>query len=193
LPVARKLVLAGSVATLVILLSAAPAAACVYGPASFESVAAEARVIVVGRVVEASEPVTWTIRVDRVLRGTSPDRLHLSGSMSPTPSSCDPSLKLGARYVVGMESIDAPLALREVWFKVEGKQLSAEFFEPPVDTVNQLIQFLASTPDTALPPPIPPAARLPALSVAALALLIVAASMGALRAASRFGSAQTRS
>jgi hypothetical protein len=92
-----------------------------------------------------------------------------------------------------MESIDAPLALREVWFKVEGKQLSAEFFEPPVDTVNQLIQFLASTPDTALPPPIPPAARLPALSVAALALLIVAASMGALRAASRFGSAQTRS
>ena len=157
---------------LVVLLIPSRAAACSYMPATFETVADAAELVVVGRVDEVSDSATYDVRVERWLRGTSPNRLDLSGIGSPDPSSCDPSLEVGSSYVFGMESIDEPLHLQNVWFMVESGSLSADFFEPPVDTVAELDLLLASTPQTNLPPPITPVRRLPVLPIAGLALLL---------------------
>ena len=175
---AHKIALAASAAMTAILLTASPAAACSYGAASFESIAAEARVIFVGRVISAdADTGEYVLRVDRLLRGSASDRLQLEGFGAPNPSSCDPRLTDGARYVFGLEP-DEPLHLREVWFRVRDGLLSPEFFKPPVATVSELALVLASTPDTGTAAPIAPG-RISVLTTTGLALLMAAAFMAA--------------
>jgi hypothetical protein len=167
-------------AVVAIWLAPSAAAACSPVFPTFEQVLASSSPIVIGRVVQENGDRSYTVEVERVVRGSvgrtvlvtnwstyCGDRLVMNG------------LPAGTRLMIALEvpstATMAPVdALAPFWFVDRGRVHGMVEGTPEARTLAELAAHIAALPDTAAEPEPAPTTAVPPLLALPLGLLVLA-------------------